>query len=151
MFVFTLCLPHCVCYQSCCRIKCHFSQMVLNLRGCPSYLFWCCHGKLGLGDNKDDFLFYLSSWCSGALTVPIQRANEHACLTQVVCKPVLLFYQQARWRAGQMAPNDVTSCFNKTLEGRAASLNTNKEYYPAPPSTSSPLPLTLCLSLLSSV
>lgn len=31
--------------------------------------------------------------------------------------------------AGQMAPNDVTSCFNKTLEGRAASLNTNKDYH----------------------
>lgn len=31
--------------------------------------------------------------------------------------------------AGQMAPNDVTSCFNKTLEGSAASLNANKDYY----------------------
>lgn len=28
-----------------------------------------------------------------------------------------------------MAPNDVTSCFNKTLEGRAASLNINKDYH----------------------
>lgn len=30
---------------------------------------------------------------------------------------------------GQMAPNNVTSCFNKGLEGRAASLNSNKDYY----------------------
>ena len=59
----------------------------------------------------------------------IQRTNECARFTQVVCEPVPISYQQARWMAGQMAPNDVTSCFNKTLEGRAASLSSNKDYY----------------------
>lgn len=74
-------------------------------------------------------LFHSYPRCSVALTVPIQKTSKYARFTQVVCERVPIFYQQARWMAGQMAPNDVTSCFNKTLEGRAASLNTNKDYY----------------------
>lgn len=62
-----------------------------------------------------------------------QTTKEHTvqctCFMQVVCEPVLIFYQQARGRAGHMAPNDVTSSFNKTLQGRVASLNTNKNDY----------------------
>lgn len=77
------------------------------------------------------FSWYLTPylWCFVALTARIQRTNEYAHFTQVVCEPVPISYQHACWMAGQMAPNEVTSCFNKTLESRVASLNANKDYY----------------------
>lgn len=115
----------------------HFCQAVLILRWCLTIFFFLTLffviklGGLGGFVMLLGLLCYLfpSSWWSAALTVFIQRTNECARFSQVVCEPVPMFYQQACWMAGQMAPNDVTSCFNKTLEGRAASLNSNKDYY----------------------
>lgn len=90
------------------------------------------HAKFSLRIIKSVFLlscFVLTPGAPLPRQQSIQRTNECARFTQVVCEPVPISYQQARWMAGQMAPNDVTSCFNKTLEGRAASLSSNKDYY----------------------
>lgn len=95
-------------------------------------------------------ILYPYSQCSVALTVLNQGTNKCACFTQVVCEPVPIFYQQACWMAEQMAPNDVNSCFNKTLEGRVASLNTYKDYYAihflTSPSNLPSLPVIISLS-----
>lgn len=114
--------------------ECHFCQAALNLWSCQSHFFDSLMTNLSCRGHRVDFhfsliLFYSCSCCSVALTVPIRRTNECARFTQVVCEPVPIFFQHSCWMAGQMAPNDVTSCFNKTLEGSAASLNTNKDYY----------------------
>lgn len=111
-----------------------FCQAALNLWSCQSHFFDSLMTNLSCGGHRVDFhfsliLFYSCSCCSVALTVPIRRTNEGARFTQVVCEPVPIFFQHSCWMAGQMAPNDVTSCFNKTLEGSAASLNANKDYY----------------------
>lgn len=117
----------------------HFWQTVPFLKKKKWRLSWDdvhhalpLHAKFSLRIIKSVFLLSCFVLTPGALLPwqqSIQRTNEYACFTQVVCEPVPISYQQARWVAGQMAPNDVTSCFNKTLEGRAASLSSNKDYY----------------------